>query len=109
MKKNQLQQKYRELSEQLSTIGYICKGSVMRLYLTCGKPNCQCKTDKKAKHGPYNVWTRKVNGKTVTKYLSDKQADLCREFIQNSKRLEATIKDMRNLSAKLIETETQIS
>ena len=102
----QLQRKYDELSKQLSTIGYICKGSIMRLYLTCGKPNCQCRTDTKARHGPYNVWTRKVKGKTVTKYLSDEQAELCREFIQNSKRLETIIKEMRNLSAKLIETET---
>ncbi|MBA7556410.1 hypothetical protein ES705_49118 [subsurface metagenome] len=48
----------------------------------------------------------RVKGKTVTKYLSDKQAELCREFIQNSNRLEAIIKDMMNVSAKLIETET---
>ena len=75
-------------------------------YLTCGKPNCRCRTDKKARHGPYNVWTRKVKRKTVTKYLSDKQADLCAQFIQNSNQLEAFINEMRTISATLLETET---
>ena len=53
MEKEQLQQKYRELSKKLSKIGYICKGSVMSVYIKCGKPYCRCKTDKNTKHGPY--------------------------------------------------------
>ena len=65
MEKEQLQQKYRESSKKLSKIGYICKGSVMSVYIKCGKPYCRCKTDKNTKHGPYTVWTRKVKGKTV--------------------------------------------
>jgi len=105
MDEGQLKQKYHELSKQLSKVGYLCKGSVMRVYLTCGKPNCRCKTDEKAKHGPYNLWTRKVKGKTVTRYLSDKQAELCREFIQNSNKIETIIGEIRDLSAKLLETE----
>ena len=101
----QLQRNYDQLSKQLSTIGYICKGSIMRLYLRCGKPNCQCKTNEKAKHGPYNLWTRKVKGKTVTKYLSDKQAELCKKYIQNANKLEAIVEKMRNLSVEMIESE----
>ena len=105
MEKEGLQQEYRELSKKLSKIGYICKGSVMSVYVKCGKPYCRCKTDENAKHGPYTVWTRKVKGKTVTKYLSEKQAKLCREYIQNSKKLESIIKEMRNLSVNILESE----
>ncbi len=105
MEKEGLQQEYRELSKKLSKIGYICKGSVMNVYVTCGKPYCRCKTDENAKHGPYTVWTRKVKGKTVTKYLSKKQANLCREYIQNSKKLELIIEEMRNLSVSILESE----
>lgn len=97
--------KYKELTKKLSEIGFVCKGSVMILYLKCGKPNCMCKKDENAKHGPYNVWTRKVNDKTVTKYLSEHQAELCRGYIQNSKRLELIIKEMRDISANILETE----
>ena len=105
MQKEQLQKKYSELAKKLSQIGYICKGSVMGVYVKCGKPNCRCKTNKDAKHGPYNVWTRKVKGKTVTKYLSEKQVELCREYIQNSKKLEKIIEEMRNLSVSILESE----
>lgn len=105
MEKEQLQKKYRELSKQLSQIDYICKGSVMSVYVKCGKPYCRCKTDENAKHGPYTIWTRKVKGKTVTKYLSKKQAKQCREYIQNSKKLESIIKEMRNLSVNILESE----
>lgn len=103
MEKEQLQKEYSELSKKLSKIGYICKGSVMVLYVKCGKPYCRCKTDENAKHGPYNIWTRKVKGKTVTRHLSEKQANLCREYIQNSKKLESIIKEMRNLSVSILE------
>jgi len=105
MEKEGLQKKYRELSKKLSQIGYICKGSVMSVYVKCGKPYCRCKTDENARHGPYTVWTRKVKGKTVTKYLSEKQAKLCREYIQNSKKLESIIEEMRNLSVSILESE----
>ncbi len=105
MEKEGLQKKYRELAKQLSQIGYICKGSVLSVYVKCGKPYCRCKTDENAKHGPYTVWTRKVKGKTVTKYLSKKQANLCREYIQNSKKLESIIEEMRNLSVNILESE----
>jgi len=105
MEKEGLQKQYHELAKQLSQIGYICKGSVSSVYVKCGKPYCRCKTDENAKHGPYTVWTRKVKGKTVTKYLSEKQAKLCREFIQNSKKVESIIEEMKALSVSILEIE----
>lgn len=105
MGRDQLDKKYSELAKKLSQIGYICKGSVVELYLKCGKPNCRCKTDENAKHGPYTMWTRKVKGKTVTKYLSEKQVVLCREYMQNSNRLESIIEEMRDISVKILESE----
>jgi hypothetical protein len=105
MEKEELQKKYRELAKQLSQIGCICKGSISSVYVKCGRPYCRCKTDENAKHGPYTVWTRKVKSKTVTKYLSEKQANRCREYIQNSKKLESIIKEMRDLSVSILESE----
>ena len=51
------------------------------------------------------MWTRKVQGKTVTKYLSDKQAELCKKYIQNANKFEAIVEKMRNLSVEMIESE----
>ena len=54
-------------------------------------------------HGPYNVWTRKVKGKTVTRNLTDEQAQLCRECVQNLRKVEEIIEQMKALTAEYIE------
>jgi hypothetical protein len=102
-KKEKFSEEYQQLKEQLAKIGYISTGSITTVYRKCGKPYCHCAKDKNAVHGPYNVWTRKVKGKTVTKNLTDTQAELCRECIQNLRRLEGIVEKMKELSVKHIE------
>jgi len=41
--------------------------------MRCGKPTCACRDDPPSLHGPYIQWTRTLNGKTVTRYLSEDQ------------------------------------
>jgi len=43
-------------------------------------------------------WTRKVDGKTVTRRLSPAEATLYEEWITNGRRLEELVREMRNLS-----------
>ena len=102
-KKEQFSDEYQELRDQLAQTGYITTGSITTVYRKCGKPYCFCAKDEKAVHGPYNVWTRKINGKTVTRNLTDTQAELCKKCIQNMRHLEATIDQMKKLTAKYIE------
>jgi len=96
-------QRYSELQNRFAQIGYICNGTVMSLYRKCGKPNCGCKEDPQMQHGPYHIWTRKENGKTVTRSLSKKQADCCSEYIQNSRKLESIVEEMKKISIQVIE------
>jgi len=98
-----LRKEFTELKRRLATTGYICTGSLMSLYHRCGKPYCACHRDQKALHGPYSVWTRKVQGKTVTRTLSSKQAELCRQCIQNMREIERIIERMKQLSVTYIE------
>jgi len=102
-KEEQFSEEYQRLQEQLANTGYISTGSITTVYRKCGKPYCYCAKDKNALHGPYNVWTRKVKGKTVTRNLTDAQAELCRECIQNLRRLEGIVEKMKELSVKHIE------
>jgi hypothetical protein len=102
-KEEQFSEEYQRLQEQLANTGYISTGSITTVYRKCGKPYCYCAKDKNALHGPYNVWTRKVKSKTVTRNLTDAQAELCRECIQNLRRLEGIIEKMKELSVKHIE------
>jgi hypothetical protein len=92
---------------ELLNIGYICKGSIVPSYRKCGKPYCKCAKNQNAKHGPYWLWTRKEKGKTVTKPLSKKQIKLCGEFIQNSKKLEKIIKEMREISIEALNNDKE--
>jgi len=100
---DQLEKKYRNLQKEFIQIGYICCGSIMSLYRRCGKPNCGCKDDLEMRHGPYHIWTRKKNGKTVTRSLSKKQAEHCLEYIQNLKKMEKIIEEMKKVSIQIVE------
>jgi len=102
-KKEQFSEEYQKLRDLLGKTGYICTGSITTVYRKCGKPYCFCSKDEKAFHGPYNVWTRKVKGKTVTRNLTNKQVELCKQCIQNIRELEAIIARMKALSVKYIE------
>jgi len=91
-------QAYRQLTAQLAQVGYICKGSVVRQMLTCGKPTCACPKDKTRRHGPYAYWSTKVGGKTVSRKLPPEEADLYEEWIENRRRMQAIIRKMLALS-----------
>ena len=101
--KDALETKYALLKRKIGKMGFICTGSVMSVYQKCGYSTCACAQDKNARHGPYNRWTRKVKGKTVTRTLTDNQAKLCRECISNYRNLEKIIEEMKNLSVEFIE------
>ena len=47
-------------------------------------------------------WTRKVSGKTVSRGLSLEQADLMKEAINNQRKMDTIIDEMRDVSQKLI-------
>ena len=97
--------KYEKLKEKINSIGWIANGSLMTLYRTCGKAGCACAKDKQARHGPYLVWTRKVDGRTITRTLTESQASACRTAIENLQRLEDVVTEMKAVSAQAIEAD----
>ena len=101
--RQKLENKMKKLKEQFIKIDFICIGSITSIYNICGKKNCICKTDKSKRHGPYNLWTRKINGKTVSKKISEKQVRVCRRFINNYKKLKDIIEKMKDISVKIVE------
>ena len=91
-------EKHRELTTKLSGIGFIWPGNIQRRTITCGKEYCACKKDSKSRHGPYAYWTSKENQKTVSRLLSSKEADLLEEWIENRRRVEKIVDQMKQLS-----------
>jgi hypothetical protein len=94
---------YRALAAQLADIGLISPGSVVVRTTSCGKPGCRCQADPPQRHGPYYQWSRAVAGKTVSRRLDERQAELYRGWIANRHRLEQIIAQMEEISAEAAE------
>jgi hypothetical protein len=94
------ERRYRELARQLADIGYIASGSVAPRFNRCGKANCACHADPPKLHGPYWQWTAKVNGKTVNRRLTQREAELYDEWISNDRHARALLAQMRETAAK---------
>jgi hypothetical protein len=94
------QRRYRTLAAQLADVGLIAAGSLTRRYTHCTSPGCRCNAEPPRPHGPYWQWTAKVNGKTVTRRLTDVEARLYQEWIDNDRTLRALIDQMRTTAAE---------
>jgi hypothetical protein len=95
-----LEQRHRALAAQIAEVGIVAAGSVTRRYTRCTSTGCRCNADPPRPHGPYWQWTAKVNGKTVTRRLSTREAELYQEWIANDRRIRALLSQMRSVDAK---------
>jgi len=91
---------FKGLARTLAQLGFIWHGNLQRRMLPCKSPKCACNLEGKPQHGPYPYWTTKVSQKTVTKLLTDEEADLYEEWIENRRQLETTVKKMTEISKK---------
>ena len=73
--------------------------------MRCGKPGCACKADPPALHGPYIQWTRTVNGKTVTRFLSENELARYQSWFDNARRLKELVAKLEIASVHALEAE----
>ena len=97
--------KQSQIAKELCEIGLALPGSVEVRRTRCGKPNCRCKAEPAQLHGPYIVWTRKVDGKTVTRVLTPEQLDDYRPLFDNARRLRELVVALQNLTLQVLETD----
>lgn len=95
----QLNQLIRSFNRQVGKVqpkGYILQGSVVRR-------NLRRRVGGALKiYGPYYLWTRKVNNKTVTQALTAEQAEIIQEAIRRNRQLEQHLTRLRSLSEQII-------
>lgn len=94
------ERRYRELAAELAGIGFIHSGSVTRRYTRCASLGCKCHNDPPEPHGPYFQWTAKVHGKTVTRRLTEREANLYQDWIANDRHMRDIIGQMRDIAAQ---------
>jgi hypothetical protein len=73
-----LAERARVVSAPLAEPKPMRRGSVSERYVKCSKPGCPCAERPEARHGPYYSWTRKIDGRTQSRFLTREQADLVR-------------------------------
>lgn len=95
----------RGLTAQLGQIDGALPGTVIRRRMRCGKPGCACKADPPALHGPYIQWTRTVDGKTVTRYLTEDQLARYQPWFDNARRLKELNAKLEIASVQALESE----
>lgn len=93
----------RALAAELADIDGVLPGSVILRHMRCGKPGCACKHDPPSLHGPYIQWTRTVDGKTVTRYLSQDQLARYQEWFDNARRVKDIVAKLEIASLHAIE------
>ena len=89
----------------IASSGMVLPGSVTQRRTRCGRRNCACHADPPRLHGPYHQWTRKKNGKTATRILTDEQLADYGPWFDNHRRLRELIAELEALSLAIAEAD----
>ena len=92
-----------EITARLASTGFALPGTVADRMTRCGHPGCRCHADPPQLHGPCHQWTRKKNGRTSTRILSDDQLAGYGPWFGNHKRLRELIAELQALSLAIAE------
>jgi len=95
-----LRRRYERLRRRLAKVGWVLHGTITARYdrrVGPGRPP----------RGPYFQWTFKRDGKTVTVNLSASQAKAYQKAIDEQRKLEKLLAEMRALSRQFLEATTQ--
>jgi hypothetical protein len=98
----------REIAAELAKIARSAKvlpGSIQRREMRCGRAGCACHSNPPSLHGPYWQWTRKVAGKTVTRYLSAEQASDYEGWVANDRRIRELVSHLERLGIAHLEAD----
>ena len=76
----------RRMASELADPKPMRRGSLSVRTIKCSKPGCACAQDPKARHGPYHSLTHAVEGKTRSRFLTAKQAELVQQQIDTGRK-----------------------
>ena len=93
------------IAAEIAALGFALPGTLADRMTRCGHPSCRCHADPPRLHGPYHQWTRKKNGKTATRILTDDQAADYGPWFDNHRRLRELITELEALSLGIAEAD----
>ena len=99
-----MEKRYRRLTARLAKLGLVLQGTITRRTMVRDDPKAP---GKQKTYGPYYQWTFKRMGKTVTVNLTASQAKTYQRAIDNHRKMEKILEEMRALSLEILEDKTQ--
>jgi Family of unknown function (DUF6788) len=96
-----------EITACLADAAFALPGTVADRMTRCGHAGCRCHADPPQLHGPYHQWTRKKNGRTSTRILTDEQLADYEPWFDNHKRLRELITQLEALSLAIAEADAR--
>jgi hypothetical protein len=90
-------------AELAATAGPALPGTLTVRAYACGKPACRCHADPPALHGPYAEWTRKIDGKTVTRRLTNDQLADWQPLFDNAKKMRTLLAELQELTLAIVD------
>lgn len=100
---DRLRGRYARLANRLGKVRLLLQGTITQRTLV--RPTAST-PKKKKRYGPYYQWTWKHEGKTVTVNLTASQARAYQRAIDNHRKLEMQLGELRALSLQILEATT---
>ena len=100
-----LKQRRAAILSEIAQLGPAMPGSLVFRHNRCRRPGCRCHADPPQLHGPYPAWTRKVDGKTVTRSVSPEQVERYQPWFDNARRLRELTDQLRQLAIEEAQAE----
>jgi hypothetical protein len=97
------------IAAEIAALGFALPGTLTDRPMRCGHPRCRCHADPPQLHGPYHQWTRKKDGKTVTRFLSDDQLADYQPWFDNHRRLRELIAELETLSQAIADADLRLN
>lgn len=104
MKIETLKKKHEQLKRSLLSLGPVLQGSILPRIIQRQDPQ---RPNQTKDYGPYYQWTRKIAGKTAIQNLSPAQAKVYGKAIQQNRKLEKIVAEMRETSLRMLELTTE--
>ena len=76
-----------------------------RALLRRGKRRCRCHDDPPQLHGPYAEWTRKIEGKTVTRRLTPEQLAAWQPLFDNARKMRDLLARIQDLTLQAVDAD----
>ena len=89
-------------AELAAAAGPALPGTLTVRTYACGKRRCRCHGDPPVLHGPYAEWTRKIEGKTVTRRLTPEQAEEWQPLFDNARKMRDLLAMIQDLTLQAV-------